>query len=694
MNRAGSTAVDLSARPVAREGGWRERVVHVAEDILLPETVRVDGNQREVRGLDSLLTDDGGTTELTTSSAHGASIVIDLGRVAMGYVEIGVVGGGTAPLRVSYAQFRQFLGPDGDGIPAPFGTDAHPWSRVDVIEMSDASTVWRSPGKREARYVAIALDGPGRVEIEFVRLRQTIYPVTYDGYFLSSDELLDRAWYHSAYGGELATITEDGTPWMLTVPYDRVLFMADLHLQALAGYYHSSDFFWLVRNTIRQFGTVQNSDGSFPAAASHLVEAKPGDPGPPDGWRWPDEGPDPEVALGSVGGLSLYHDVRIDSFTAFWVAGLADHYLYTGDADFVRPWLPVARRAIAFLEGRTTADGLYYEPDDQRTDPDAAVPLVANWSPQDIAAGVDALSNAVYHDALRGLGLLEADVAGRPTAAARLERRAEQVRQALTRRLWDPDVGAVILNDRDPMHDHTGDANAGNLMFEMLDDERALAAMRFVDENLASPYGTRSSQYPDNPYRASDIEGYINSMEALGRVRYGDGAGAVDLIRRWWGHMLAHGPGTGWFAWNTDGTVDRGAWAYTPWTTALPALSEGVLGVRPTAPGYRRWKVAPQPSGLVWAQGRVPTPDGGIAVRWVHVDDTFRLTVEAPANSEGEVAVPQLGEPRAIAMDGELVWRPDRAAIGIDAMVRRDAVVFSGIRGDHTFAWSAADEAA
>lgn len=684
-----SPAARLSSRPVAEKPGWRELIVHADGPHVTPAAVTVEGATAEVTNPDGLRQPGGGVTTLRTSGPGTATVVVDLGRVAMGTTELVVKSSTGAPVRVSYAQFRQFLGPEGDGMGAPFGTDAHPWSRVDVFEPSAETTTLRSPGKREARYVAITLDGPGEVVIDAVRVRQTIYPIEYDGSFLSSDDLLNQAWYHSAYTGDLATVTENGSPWMLTVTFDRVLFMADLHLQALAGYHQSSDYRWLMRNTLRQYGCVQNPDGSLPTASSHLVTCTPGDPGPADGWRVPDEGPDPDSVIGFAGPYSIYRDITIDSFTAFWVAGLADYYRYSGDAAFVREQLPVARRAVAFLTGRTTDDGLFYEPEDRRADPDAAVPWVANWSPGDVATGVDALTNAVFYDALEGLAVLEDEVGRQRHAAAGYRTQAQDLRQALIARLWDPAAGAMVLNDSDPRRDHTGDANAGNLLFRTLDPDQAQAAMAFLDTVLDTPHGTLSSEHADNPYRASNIQGYVNAMEALGRVRYGDGQGAVDHIRGWWGHMLRHGPGTGWFAWNNDGTVDRGAFANTAWTTALPALSEGVLGISPTAAGFRRWAVAPQPADLQWAQGRVPVPGGSISSRWDRRDGGFVLTVDAPRRGIGEVAVPLLGADREIALDGRVVWRGGRPVGGVHATRRGDAVVFSGIRGNHTFAWAA-----
>lgn len=347
--------------------------------------------------------------------------------------------------------------------------------------------------------------------------------------------------------------------------------------------------------------------------------------------------------------------------------------------------LPVARRAIAFLEGRTDPDGLFREEEDRRTD----LTMVANWSPLDPAAGVDSFTNAVHYDALRGLAALERDVAGDQEAPERWSTRAEQVRRALLNRLWDEAAGAMVLNSDDPTGDHTGDTNAGNLVLGTLDRTRARRVMDFLGTSLATPYGTRSSELEDNPYRASDIQGYIQSLEALGRMRHGDAEGALGLVRRWWGHMLDEGPGTGWFSWNTDGTRDADTFAATPWTTAVPALSEGVLGARPTAPGYRRRVVAPRTADLEWTQGRVPTPDGGLAVRWERGTESFVLTV-APSGGEGEVVVPLSGRSRRVAMDGRVVWEHGRPADGVDAGTRGDGVVFRGIRGTHTFAWTGA----
>lgn len=52
------------------------------------------------------------------------------------------------------------------------------------------------------------------------------------------------------------------------------------------------------------------------------------------------------------------------------------------------------------------------------------------------------------------------------------------------------------------------------------------------------------------------------------------------------------------------------AWGASP----IYLLGKYYLGVKPTAPGYAAYDVAPVLGGLQWMQGKVPTPDGDIEV--------------------------------------------------------------------------------
>ncbi|TDV57280.1 MGH1-like glycoside hydrolase domain-containing protein [Actinophytocola oryzae] len=628
---------------------------------------------------DGALADDGDAATLT-----GGRLVVDFGVPVSGYVEVGVRHATGAPIRAAYAEYLPFLGREGDASTSPddffylgrtLGTDDDPDGRADVYPPPDGETVLRSPGLRGSqRYVAISLDGAGTAEIDFVRVRQTNFPGSGDGSFRSSDPALDRAWYASAYAVDLSTIRTPGKPWVIIdgPKRDRVAYAGDLQVVARSAYYQGGGYRRVVRDTINLFACQQAPDGTFPAASRVDVPCDPRDPGPPDGSP-PGFEPPAEAGL-----------ARIDSFTAWWVIDVADYLRHTGDRAFAAAMLPVARRAVGFF-GAHTRDGLF------RTDDYSGKPAY-NWHPPDQAVGIDAYTNEAYFGALRALAELEREV-GDPARAPAHDDRADQVRTALLDTLWDPAAGAMLLNLDDPRRDHSADANAGALLFGLLDDDKARSAMAFLANRLGTPYGTATSEFADNPFMARYESPYLMAQEALGRFQYGDGAGALALIRRSWTHMLDNGPGTPWEEIGVDGTPHN-ARPGTPlgdgsfvdlvhaWSTAIPALSANVLGVRAEANG---WVVAPDPVDLTWARGDVPVPDGTTSVSWRHEHDTFMLTVTSPMRVD--IAVPLLGRERTITRDGRVVWRNGGAVAGVSAHLDGDRVVFTGMTGRYTFGW-------
>ena len=100
--------------------------------------------------------------------------------------------------------------------------------------------------------------------------------------------------------------------------------------------------------------------------------------------------------------------------------------------------------------------------------------------------------------------------------------------------------------------------------------------------------------------------------------------------------MLDAGATTWWELWNPDGSWCHG-WSAGP--TYL--LTTHILGVQPTAPGWRSFEVRPQPCGLEWAQGTVPTPLGDVAVEWRVEDGRCKTVVRAPVGAKYRVIEPE-----------------------------------------------------
>lgn len=113
---------------------------------------------------------------------------------------------------------------------------------------------------------------------------------------------------------------------------------------------------------------------------------------------------------------------------------------------------------------------------------------------------------------------------------------------------------------------------------------------------------------------------YAAAPYLLGLYRAGFGADATAMIadRRTthsWAYMLAQNAGGTMEAWDVarkPNTTYSHPWSASP----VFLLAEGLMGVRPLEPGYRRFMVAPQPGRVRSAQLTLPTPAGNIEVSY------------------------------------------------------------------------------
>ena len=138
---------------------------------------------------------------------------------------------------------------------------------------------------------------------------------------------------------------------------------------------------------------------------------------------------------------------------------------------------------------------------------------------------------------------------------------------------------------------------------------------------------------------------YAAAPYLLGLYRAGFGADATAMIadRRTthsWAYMLAQNAGGTMEAWDVarkPNTTYSHPWSASP----VFLLAEGLMGVRPLEPGYRRFTVALQP-GRVWsARLTLPTPAGDIEVAYRCVEYRMEIDVTVPSRTRADVAVPQ-----------------------------------------------------
>lgn len=199
----------------------------------------------------------------------------------------------------------------------------------------------------------------------------------------------------------------------------------------------------------------------------------------------------------------------------------------------------------------------------------------------------------------------------------------------------------------------------------------------FIDSDSCYGAGTSDRVY-----------GFITYPEVVARFVSGDELGALEVLRRTWGWMINHDPkNTVWEATGTNGDPANYEQGFSSmahgWAAgAAPALTNKVVGIEPTSPGFATYDVVPHAGNLAWANGTMPTPHGNIVVGWTATSTTLSVSVTAPSGTVGRYGVPVGAR---VLLDGVVVWSGTAAVGGANATSDGLHVLVSGIAaGSHT----------
>lgn len=343
------------------------------------------------------------------------------------------------------------------------------------------------------------------------------------------------------------------------------------------------------------------------------------------------------------------------------------------------------------------------------------------------------------------LGMAElADAQGRPSTAAAFRHKAIVLKEAVNRYLWDPTKGAFVDFVGSTHVDEAGNSMA--VMYGLANAEQSEHILAYLhghnDRIYLTTSGTWGATNPagstdfDRPFLPGDSDldvadwsapytqwgwdwgmgtgpddftkqynynyslvPWAEAFEVQADFTAGEDGAAIDLIDRAWGTMLRLGPSTFYEASRYDGTpaYELGSQHDTVvhrWASGVGALlQQYVLGIEPTTPGFRSWRIEPHGGPLAWAQGRVPTPEGPLTAWWrwdgsAAARRGYTMVVSAPSGTSGDVAlpIPELG---TVTVDGHRVWKngPHSTDVHWDAADRR--IVVQGLgAGDHVIRWT------
>ncbi|MCM2412149.1 alpha-L-rhamnosidase C-terminal domain-containing protein [Streptomyces sp. RKAG290] len=688
-----------------RPGRWQPYVLApTGHDVDPVSVLSTDPRGGEIKGdAKAVLGRTGHPVRLVSDGDRTKSplITLDFGKNVGGKIRVHVAGASATPpeLHVCFSESRRYAAVqpqdnDGEAAHAPGCDTANIWNGYPGTAYtydSDSHTLELDPAKLPAtltdpqlrggfRYATLFLDGPGWVDIgavslDFDAVPKQADPAAYKGWFLSSDNELNKIWYAGAYTVQLNTwMSDTAKSWPYEpgeadhaddqVPHadpgeevifdggkrDRIVWQGDLAVQAPVTYLSTNDV-PAVDNSLSSLAAQQLDDGYVPAAS--LV------------------GPHNQDELRTYG-----------EYVTWFVHNHYTHWLYTGDRAYLDKWWPQLTRATAWLEQVRGADpkGLIAFQDSGSC---------GHYGYSD--CGHETYVNALY---TRNLGEM-AELAGARGAAADAAgytARGAQVKKAVNDQLWDEKAGAYRLS-REIADAYPQDANATAVLAGIADGDRAGRAMDYLRHNSWGPYGamTVSPGTPNASIKPS-YEPLPSGFEADARLTAagpsgGEQQSALELMRTFWGYQLAQDPGgTFWEKADPEGqpgikqfTSLAHGWASGPTVT----LTNQVLGVRPTGPGFSAYSVVPHPGGLSWAQGSVPTPHGDIAVSWRARAGGFVLDATAPKGTSGRLAVPTGGKKVRVELDGKTVWDGSRAVGGAKATTDGGQVYVDGVASGH-----------
>ena len=305
---------------------------------------------------------------------------------------------------------------------------------------------------------------------------------------------------------------------------------------------------------------------------------------------------------------------NIPSYSMWWIIIQHDYYLQYGDREYLKRQIPFLKQVCQMLSDHIGADGKDITPEMRFVD----------WQIKDNCAATDL--------GIQSLHILATECAMEILAMFGYAELAEKCREDCDRLRRYP----VSLCD-------SKQANALAVWAGIFDT-------KFVNEESLSVGG------------AEGMSAFMGYYILRARAEAGDIAGALDVIRDYWGGMLQLGATTFWEDFDVNwlenaAPIDRlpaktevdvhgtyGKHCYQGfrhslchgWSSGPTSwLTRYILGVEVLEPGCRKIRIQPNLSNLQWVRGTYPTPEGVVEIEHcVQKDGSLKTTVHAPEGIE------------------------------------------------------------
>ncbi|MEH6306899.1 alpha-rhamnosidase [Olivibacter sp. CPCC 100613] len=397
----------------------------------------------------------------------------------------------------------------------------------------------------------VYVEPAAETKVDSISMHYEYLPLEVKGSFRSSDEELNRIWDIGKYTMELTTREF----FIDGIKRDRWIWSGDAYQSYLMNYYLFFDNSSVRRTTLALRGKEPVS--------SHIN--------------------------------------TIMDYTFYWFLGIYDYYLYTGDKEFIQLVYPRMQSMMDFCLNRRNKEGFM--------EGMAGDWVFIDWAENLSKKGALSFEQLLFCRSLETMALC-ADILG-DNGASKYRTEAEQLKTKIFAQYWNSNKNAFVHSSIDGIAgDHvTRYTNMFAIFFDYLTPEQKEGVKTHVLLNRSVPKIT-------TPYmRFYELE----ALCAMGEQDY-----VLKEMKNYWGGMLRLGATSFWEEFNPEkkgaehyamygrpfGKSLCHAWGASP----IYLLGKYYLGVKPTAPGYASFLIEPNLGGLDWMEGKVPTPNGHIAL--------------------------------------------------------------------------------
>ncbi|KAL6239641.1 hypothetical protein BDW75DRAFT_227009 [Aspergillus navahoensis] len=454
----------------------------------------------------------------------------------------------------------------------------------------------------------------------------------YQGYFHSSDPVLNKIWYAGAYtlqtnavprttcrvsvsaatGWNNNAICGPGKTLLLDgAKRDRWVWIGDMGVAVPSASVSTGDM-ESTRNALLAIWENQTPSGLLPKA------------GPP------------------------YLRADSDTYHLWTIVGTYNYFLFAEDYDFLAEIWPKYVKALEYSLAKITPLGIMN------------ATQTADWGRWNYDTLASSANMLLYRSLVTAAFLAPyAD-----TDPAKYTTQAHSLRAAIITHLYDPSVGAFRDSPNSTLFPQ--DANSMALAFSIFSFPPSHANANANSSNNQAE-ASRISAYlesnwtpigPAVPELPNNISPFISSIELEGHFASGHANRAVELIRTLWGWYLDHPNGTQSTV--PEGYLVDGSWGYRGdrgyrndpryvshahgWSSGpTSTLTEYMVGLRITKPRGREWSLRPASfglDGLEEAQAGFTTGLGGFRAGYRVQGESVAVSWDTPAGTRGWVQLP------------------------------------------------------